>query len=142
MCTFPSDCSNREGWSRVHHVELAEVETAVNFTSPPNWLGCCPHSCLFLGTGLESLLWRHSDERRASTPWACVGVARDYSFEGCRRFLRGLVHTVPELPIGTSGMPEGPSGTLLAKCYEIHSISWYWNSVKTLYTITSYIYHI
>ena len=45
------------------------------------------------------------------------------AMEGCRRFLRGLVHTVPELPIGTSGVPEGPSGTILAKCFGIRSKS-------------------
>jgi hypothetical protein len=34
------------------------------------------------------------------------------AMEGCRRFLRGLVHSVPEMPIGTSGVPEAPSGIL------------------------------
>ena len=32
---------------------------------------------------------------------ACV-CARDDAFEGCRRVLQGLVHTVPERPIGTT----------------------------------------
>jgi hypothetical protein len=29
---------------------------------------------------------------------------------------------MPELPIGTSGVPEGSSGTISAKCFEIYSI--------------------
>jgi hypothetical protein len=39
----------------------------------------------------------HSDERRASTPWACVAVMLlviIHYWRGCRRFLRGLVHSV------------------------------------------------
>jgi hypothetical protein len=36
-------------------------------------------------------------------------------------FYGALVHAVPELPIGISGVPEGPSGTILAKYSEIHS---------------------
>ena len=35
----------------------------------------------------------------------CVGACND-ALEGCRRFLRGLVHTLPEVPIGTSGVPK------------------------------------
>ena len=44
------------------------------------------------------------------------------AMEGCRRFLRGLVHSVPEMPIGTSGVPEAPSGIVLAKCFGMCSI--------------------
>jgi hypothetical protein len=40
-------------------------------------------------------------------------------------FYGALVHMVPELPIGTSGVPEGPSGTILAKCFEIRSMHMY-----------------
>ena len=84
------------------HVEVAKVLT-VSFTSPATWVGCRPHSCLFLGTGLESLLWGHSAERRASTTWrVVVFVPVMMHLRGCRRFLQGLVHTVPERPIGTT----------------------------------------
>jgi hypothetical protein len=36
---------------------------------------------------------------------------------------------VPEVMIVTSGVPEGPSVTILAKCFEIHSI----NSTQVVY---------
>jgi hypothetical protein len=62
------------------HVELTEVQ-AVGFTSPATWVGCCPHSCLCLGTWRESLVWGHSDERRASMPWSVE--VRDDPFVLC-----------------------------------------------------------
>jgi ribosomal protein L34E len=104
--------------------KVAEVE-AVGFNSPPTWVGRCPHSCPFLVMGLESLQWGPSDERRASTPWgevvcfACV--AHDDALEYRRRFVRGLVHKLPEVMIVTSGVTKGPSVTILANCSRICS---------------------
>jgi hypothetical protein len=91
-----------EGRSRVHHVEVAEVETAVSFTSPANWLGCCPHSCLFLVTGLEFLLCGHSDGRRAWTPWAWVDIAcDDYRQKFTGQLSRGVARSSQSMWVGT-----------------------------------------
>jgi hypothetical protein len=59
-------------WTRIFYFSKRNNNNCVNKGSTVTF-----HSCLFLETGLESLLRDHSDERRASTPWACVGVACD-----------------------------------------------------------------
>ena len=99
----------------------------VNNATPPQavmvWL--IPSQLSDSGTGVESLLWSHSDERHASTPWACLRVVvvwLDFLvWRPVVAFYGGLVQTAREGAIAASGGAEGPSTTILAKCFGIRS---------------------